>query len=127
MLTINGQNWELPQGNYTEPTIGYEDEFIEKVMISGKIRRIYKGRRFYAKFYYGFLSERQILEMRELLSTQRSDGYLTVTADTAYGIFSGQAIVDLNNNQRSFEYDAITGEKNWLDWTLTIKAVDYDN
>lgn len=126
MLTINNQNWELPQiGN--EPTIGYEDEYIQKEMVSGKIRRIYKGRRFYANFYYAFLSESQISSMLDLLETQRKQGYVEVSIETAYGIFVGKVIMDLNNNQRRFEYNRETGEKNWLDWTLAIKAVDYDN
>lgn len=126
MLTINGQDWELSQiGN--EPTIGYEDEYIEKTMISGKIRRIYKGRRFYAKFSYGFLSDSQISSMNDLLATQRVSGYLDVSVDTAYGVFSGQAIVDLSNNQRRWTRDRQTGERLWFDWVIEIKAVDYDS
>lgn len=125
MFTINGQNWELPQSG-KEPTMGYSDEYIEKTMISGKIRRIYKGRRFYANFYYGFLSENQKTSFEDMLATQRRNGYLTVQIDSPYGTWSGQAIIDGNNNQRRFIADPKTGERRWLDWNISVTAVDYD-
>lgn len=122
MLTINGENWELPQIG-KEPTMGYSDEYIEKTMISGKIRRIYKGRRFYAQFYYGYLTAEQRLNLENLLATQREQGYLAVNISNQYGSFSGEAIIDLNENQRSFDPKNDT----WLDWQISLKAVDYDD
>ena len=126
MFTINGQNWELPQSG-KEPTMGYSDEYIEKTMISGKIRRIYKGRRFFARFYYPFLSDTQKSAYEALFTTQRQNGSLTIEIDSPYGSWRGEAILDGNNNQRRFTADPITGERRWLDWTLSITAVDYDS
>ena len=126
MFTINGQDWELPQSG-KEPTMGYSDEFIEKTMISGKIRRIYRGRRFYASFYYPYLSESQKTALEDLFTTQRQSGSLSVSIDSPYGTWSGEAILDGNNNQRRFTADPKTGERRWLDWTISITAVDYDN
>ena len=126
MFTINGQNWELPQSG-KEPTMGYSDEYIEKTMISGKIRRIYRGRRFYANFYFPFLSDAQKTSFEALLATQRQSGSLTVVIDSPYGTWRGEAILDGNNNQRRFTADSTTGEHRWLDWNISITAVDYDN
>ena len=125
MFEINGENWELPQSG-REPTMGYSDEYIEKTMISGKIRRIYKGRRFYASFHYPFLSDAQKSAYEALFATQRRNGSLSVEIDSPYGSWSGQAILDGNNNQRRFTADPMTGERKWLDWNITITAVDYD-
>lgn len=125
MFTINGQDWELPQSGH-EPTMGYSDEYIEKTMISGKIRRIYCGRRFYAHFSYPFLSDSQMTSLEALYATQRRDGSLTVEIDSPYGSWRGAAILDGNNNQRRFTSDPTTGERKWLDWNISITAVDYD-
>ena len=125
MFTINGENWELPQSG-KEPTMGYSDEYIEKTMISGKIRRIYKGRRFYASFYFPFLSDAQKASFEALLTTQRRAGSLSIEIDAPYGSWSGEAILDGNNNQRRFTSDPTTGDRLWLDWNISITAVDYD-
>ena len=125
MFTINGNDWELPQSGH-EPTMGYSDEYIEKTMISGKIRRIYKGRRFYANFYYPFLSDAQMTAFENLFTVQRRDGYLVVAIDSPYGTWRGNVLIDGNNNQRRFTTDPTTRERRWLDWQLSITAVDYD-
>lgn len=126
MLTINGIDMELPQIG-REPTMGYADEYIEKTMISGKIRRIYKGRRFYANFSYGFLTAEQRATMNSLLAAQRQNGYLTVQISSPYGTYNGQAIIELGQEQTRFKYDEEAQDYVWTNWTLTLKGVDYDD
>lgn len=126
MLTINGIDMELPQIG-REPTMGYADEYTEKTMISGKIRRIYKGRRFYANFSYGFLTAEQRATMNSLLAAQRQNGYLTVQISSPYGTYNGQAIIELGQEQTRFKYDEEVQDYVWTNWTLTLKGVDYDD
>ena len=126
MLTINGIDMELPQIG-REPTMGYADEYIEKNMISGKIRRIYKGRRFYANFSYAFLTAEQRATVNSLLAVQRQNGYLTVQISSPFGTYNGQAIIELGQEQTRFKYDETTGDYVWTNWTLTLKGVDYDD
>lgn len=126
MLTINGIDMELPQIG-REPTMGYADEYVEKTMISGKIRRIYKGRRFYANFSYAFLTAEQRATVNSLLAAQRQNGYLTVQISSPFGSYNGQAIIELGQEQTRFKYDETLGDYVWTNWQLTLKAVDYDN
>lgn len=126
MLTINGIDMELPQIG-REPTMGYADEYVEKTMISGKIRRIYKGRRFYANFSYGFLTAAQRATMNSLLAAQRQNGYLTVQISSPFGTYNGQAIIELGQEQTRFKYDEEAQDYVWTNWTLTLKGVDYDD
>lgn len=126
MLKIESVDFELPQMG-REPTMGYSDEYIEKTMISGKIRRIYKGKRFYATFSYAFLTDEQISAVNELLATQRQNGFLNVEISTPYGEYAGGAIIELNSDQSRFKYDNETGKYVWTNWSLSLKAVDYDN
>ena len=125
MLKINGIDMELPQIG-KEPTMGYEDEYIEKTMISGRIRRIYKGRRFYANFSYGFLTAEQRATVNSLLSAQRQNGYLDVQISTPFGSYNGQAVIELNSNQTRFAYDETAQDYVWIDWALELKGVTYD-
>lgn len=126
MLTINNIDMELPQIG-REPTMGYADEYVEKTMISGKIRRIYKGRRFYANFSYAFLTAEQRATVNSLLAAQRQNGYLTVQISSPFGTYNGQAIIELGQEQTRFKYDETTGDYVWTNWTLTLKGVDYDD
>lgn len=124
MLKIEGIDFELPQIG-REPKIGYSDEYTEKTMISGKIRRIYKeGKRLYATFSYAFLTDEQVSAINELLETQRKNGYLNVEISTAYGEYTGGAIIELNNDQTRYKYDSIAKKYVWTNWSLSLKAVD---
>ena len=125
MLKINGIDMELPQIG-KEPKMGYKDEYIEKTMISGRIRRIYKGRRFYANFSYGFLTAAQRATVNSLLSAQRQNGYLDVQISTPFGSYNGQAVIELNSNQTRFAYDETAQDYVWIDWSLELKGVTYD-
>ena len=126
MLTINGIDMELPQMG-REPAMGYADEYTEKTMISGKIRRIYKGRRFYANFSYAFLTAEQRATVNSLLAAQRQNGYLTVQISSPFGTYNGQAIMELGQEQTRFKYDEEAQDYVWTNWTLTLKGVDYDD
>lgn len=126
MLTINGIDMELPQIG-REPTMGYADEYVEKTMISGKIRRIYKGRRFYANFSYAFLTAEQRATVNSLLAAQRQTGYLNVQISSPFGSYNGQAIIELGQEQTRFKYDETAQDYVWINWTLTLKGVDYDD
>ena len=126
MLKINGINMELPQMG-KEPTMGYADEYTEKTMISGKLRPIYSGRRFYATFSYAFLTAEQRATVNSLLSAQRQNGYLDVQISTPFGSYNGQAVIELNSDQTRFAYDETAQDYVWIDWELELKGVDYDD
>ena len=124
MLKINNVDCEFEQIG-KEPTMGIPPEYVEKTMISGKIRRIYKGRRFYAAFSYAFLTEEQRSIINQLLKSQEQNGYVTVQIDSPFGSFSGQAILDCNQQQTRFGYSEVLDDYVWTNWEMTIKSVEY--
>ena len=124
MLKIEGVDWELPQIG-KEPKMGYADEFIEKTMVSGKIRRIYRGKRFYATFSYAFLRPTERDQLEDLLKSQHNKGFLNVEISTPYGDFAGEAILELNNDQTRFKWDETEQDYVWTNWQLTVKATEY--
>ena len=126
MLKINNVDMEFPQMG-REPTMGYTDEYVEKTMISGKIRRIYKGRRFSATFSYAYLTSSQRYTLDTLLAAQRQNGYLTAQIDSPFGTYNGQVIMTLGKEQTRFKYDETLGEYVWVNWQLTLKGVPYAN
>lgn len=126
MLKINNVDMEFPQMG-REPTMGYTDEYVEKIMISGKIRRIYKGRRFSATFSYAYLTSSQRNTLDTLLAAQRQNGYLTAQIDSPFGTYNGQVIMTLDKAQTRFKYDETLGEYVWVNWQLTLKGVPYAN
>lgn len=126
MLKINNVDMEFPQMG-REPTMGYTDEYVEKTMISGKIRRIYKGRRFSATFSYAYLTSSQRNTLDALLSAQRQNGYLTAQIDSPFGTYNGQVIMTLDKEQTRFKYDETLGEYVWVNWQLTLRGVPYAN
>lgn len=124
MLTINNIDMELPQMG-KEPQMGYAEEYVEKTMLSGKIRRIYRGKRFYATFSYAYLTSEQRTIIQQLLAAQEQSGYVTVQISSPYGTFSGQAIMELNQQQTRFAYSEVLGDYVWVDWQITVKGVEY--
>lgn len=126
MLKINNVDMEFPQMG-REPTMGYTDEYVEKTMISGKIRRIYKGRRFSATFSYAYLTSSQRNTLDTLLAAQRQNGYLTAQIDSPFGTYNGQVIMTLDKAQTRFKYDETLGEYVWVNWQLILKGVPYAN
>ncbi len=124
MLKINNIDMELPQMG-KEPQMGYAEEYVEKTMLSGKIRRIYRGKRFYATFSYAYLTSEQRTIIQQLLAAQEQSGYVTVQISSPYGTFSGQAIMELNQQQTRFAYSEVLGDYVWVDWQMTVKGVEY--
>lgn len=124
MLTINNIDMELPQMG-KEPQMGYAEEYVEKTMLSGKIRRIYRGKRFYATFSYAYLTSEQRTIIQQLLAAQEQSGYVTVQISSPYGTFSGQAIMELNQQQTRFAYSDVLKDYVWVDWQITVKGVEY--
>ena len=124
MLTINNIDMELPQMG-KEPQMGYAEEYDEKTMLSGKIRRIYRGKRFYATFSYAYLTSEQRTIIQQLLAAQEQSGYVTVQISSPYGTFSGQAIMELNQQQTRFAYSDVLKDYVWVDWQITVKGVEY--
>ena len=124
MLKINNIDMELPQMG-KEPKMGYAEEYVEKTMLSGKIRRIYRGKRFYATFSYAYLTSEQRTTIQQLLAAQEQSGYVTVQISSPYGTFSGQAIMELNQQQTRFAYSDVLNDYVWVDWQITVKGVEY--
>lgn len=124
MLKINNIDLELPQMG-KEPKMGYAEEYVEKTMLSGKIRRTYRGKRFYATFSYAYLTSEQRTIIQQLLAAQEQSGYVTVQISSPYGTFSGQAIMELNQQQTRFAYSEVLGDYVWVDWQITVKGVEY--
>lgn len=122
MLFINSVNFELPQMG-KEPKVGFEDEYVEKKMISGMIKRIYTGRRFKASFSYAFLTDGQRKTLYNFLSNQRERGYVDVVVSTPDITYSGQAILELNGELTRFKYDSDSGEYVWTNWQMSLKGV----
>lgn len=124
MLTINNIDMELPQMG-KEPQMGYAEEYVEKTMLSGKIRRIYRGKRFYATFSYAYLTSEQRTTIQQLLAAQEQNGYVSVQISSPYGTFSGQAIMELNQQQTRFAYSDVLKDYVWVNWQITVKGVEY--
>lgn len=124
MLKINNIDMELPQMG-KEPQMGYAEEYVEKTMLSGKIRRIYRGKRFYATFSYAYLTSEQRTIIQQLLAAQEQSGYVSVQISSPYGTFSGQAIMELNQQQTRFAYSEVLGDYVWVDWQITVKGAEY--
>lgn len=124
MLKINNIDMELPQMG-KEPQMGYAEEYVEKTMLSGKIRRIYRGKRFYATFSYAYLTSEQRTIIQQLLAAQEQSGYVTVQISSPYGTFSGQAIMELNQQQTRFAYSDVLKDYVWVNWQITVKSVEY--
>lgn len=124
MLKINNIDMELPQMG-KEPQMGYAEEYVEKTMLSGKIRRIYRGKRFYATFSYAYLTSEQRTIIQQLLAAQEQSGYVTIQISSPYGTFSGQAIMELNQQQTRFAYSDVLNDYVWVDWQITVKGVEY--
>lgn len=124
MLKINNIDMELPQMG-KEPKMGYAEEYVEKTMLSGKIRRIYRGKRFYATFSYAYLTSEQRTIIQQLLAAQEQSGYVTIQISSPYGTFSGQAIMELNQQQTRFAYSDVLNDYVWVDWQITVKGVEY--
>lgn len=121
MIKIEGYNMELPQIGKT-PAMGYVEEFTEKKMLSGLVRRLYKGKRFNATISYAYLLQDERTRIEELLELQRSRGYLVAEISTPVGNYNGEVTIDLNSNQTRWSYSEILKDYVWTNWQLSIKG-----
>lgn len=130
MLKIEGIDFEFPQMG-KEPKIGFSDEYIEKIMMSGLIRRIYKGRRFVATFSYAYLLDEQRQMLQQVLDRQKKRGYVNVVINSplydSQNTYTLQAIIELNNQQTRFAYSEVLGQYVWTNWNITLKGAQYEN
>lgn len=124
MFTLNGVNFEFPQMG-KEPKIGYTDEFVDKTMLSGRIRRIHRGRRFNAVITYAYLLETERVKLDQIMDAQAQNGYVTVQLDTPKGTYTGAAIVSLNTAQTRFSYSNVLNDYVWTNWELTLSGMSY--
>lgn len=122
MFEVEGIDLEYPQIG-KEPKIGYEDVAKEYTMISGKIRKIFQGRRFKANFTYAFLTSEQRGQLLDLINSQKTKGFLTVKIKTAFGEFNGDAFLTIDGTQTRFSYSKILNDYVWTNWSVSILAV----
>ena len=121
MIRIEGYDMELLQIGKT-PTMGYVEEFSEKTMLSGLIRRLYRGKRFVSTLSYAYLLQDERARIEELLALQRSRGYLVAEISTPNGDYSGEITIDLNSDQTRWSYSEVLKDYVWINWQLTIKG-----
>lgn len=124
MIQVEGVDIEYPQIG-REPQMGYTPEYIEKRMISGYIRRLYRGKRFNATFSYAFLTQEQIDEIRQLLDLQYQKGVLQIIISSPFGNYEGDAILELNGTQTRYKRDPDTGEFVWTNWRINVQGARY--
>ena len=116
------------------PTFGYEQEFVQKIMISGKVRRVYRGKRFVAHVFFGYLPDYTDWHFNTytanglywLLDQQRRLGclYAEITSPESTTTFKGEVFLDLDESQRRFKYDADAQRYIWVGYGLTISACE---
>ena len=117
-----------------DPTFGYEQEYIQKVMLSGKVKRIYRGKRFTARVNFGYLpdamdSAAHVYKaggLYHLLDEQRRLGclYARISSPESDSYFAGDVFLNLDESQRRFKYDKETRKYVWVGYALTITACE---
>lgn len=121
MIKIEGYDMELAQMGKT-PTMGYVEEFNEKTMLSGLIRRLYRGKRFTATLSYDFLLQDERTRIEELMQLQRNRGYLSAEISTPFGDYIGEVTIDVNSSQTRWCYSEVLRDYVWINWQLVIKG-----
>lgn len=122
MLKIENIDFELPTMN-KKPQFGYQEEYKEYTMLSGKKRRVYKkGKRIVASFSYAYLTDEQISQLMNIMTTQKQTGYVNAIIDMPGGSFSGAVNISLDNSQT--RWARINGRWVWTDYQITLQGVD---
>ena len=121
MIALNGVDFEI-NTMAANPKFGYVDEFREYPMLSGKIRRDIKGKRFSAEIAYGYLTDLQIASVYDLLDAQKTAGYLTAEITMPGGTFEGNVFLSVNNSQS--RYYIKDGVGCWTNWRIILTGVD---
>lgn len=122
MINLGGIDWEL-KTLARNPEFNYQEEFVERKMISGKVRRIYKGKRMTFTATYGYLTDTQISNLYSLLDSQRNNGYVSATITTPSGTFEGNASIEIDDSQKRFTHSDSLGWI-WTNWVIIITAID---
>lgn len=123
MITLGGYDFELGTIK-KDPKFGYVDEYREYKMLSGKLRRNIKGKRFMAEFGYQYLTDTEIGYLYGLVAAQKTTGHTAVEISVPGGTYSGNAILSINNSQIRFGVEA--GVPVWYDWAVTLTGVDLE-
>lgn len=121
MINLGGIDFEL-NTLAPNPTFNYVDEYIERKMLSGKIRRIYKGKRFNAELTYGYLTEQQISNLYGLLNSQQNNGFINATITMPNDTFNGNINISIDEGQKRYAY--INNQWIWTNWKIIIDGVD---
>jgi hypothetical protein len=121
VINLGGIDFELPT-LAPNPSFNWVQEYVERQMLSGKMRRVYKGRRFSATLTYGYLTDQQVSDLYGLLSSQQQNGYVAASMTTPDGTFAGNVTIDVDESQKRFTLK--DGKGVWSNWILTIKGVD---
>lgn len=122
MINLGGINWEL-KTLAPDPEFNYQEEFVERKMISGKVRRIYKGKRMTFTATYGYLTDAQISNLYSLLDSQRSNGYVSATITTPSGTFEGNVSIEIDDSQKRYTHSDSLGWI-WTNWVIILTAID---
>lgn len=122
MIKLGGIDFELAT-LAPNPKFGYTYEYVEKKMISGRIRRIYKGRRAQIELSYGYLTDEQISNLDGLIRSQLQNGYVSVEIDMPKGEFIGEANITINNLQSRYAY--INKKWVWTNYEIIITGTTY--
>lgn len=122
MITLNGINFELPLVA-NNPHFGYVDEFSETEVISGKIIRDFKGKRFNAQINYNYLTEAQVADIYALLDAQKTTGYISASVTMPGGTtYNGNVFLSVVNSQARFCIK--DGVAMWTNWQIILKGVE---
>jgi hypothetical protein len=121
MINLGGIDFELPT-MAPNPTFNYEQVYVERTMISGKLKRIYKGKRFTMSIAYGYLTDQQISNLYGLLNSQSINGFISASITTPDGNFTGNVMIDIDESQKRFTMK--DGKGIWTNWVVNLTGVD---
>lgn len=122
MINLGGIDFEL-NTLAPNPEFNYEEEYVERKMISGKLREIYKGKRMTFTATYAYLNSTQISQLYSLLDQQRANGCVSATITTPSGTFEGNVTITIDDTQKRFTYNSSLGWI-WSNWVILLTAVD---
>ena len=122
MINIGGIDFEL-KTLAPNPEFSYEEEYVERKMISGKLRKIYKGKRMNFTATYAYLTSTQINNLYSLLDQQRTNGFVSASITTPSGAFEGNVTITIDDTQKRFTYNSTLGWI-WSNWVIVLTAVD---
>lgn len=122
MIKLGGVDFEL-KTLAPNPKFGYTFEYVEKKMISGRVRRIYRGRRVQVELNYGYLTDEQISNLDGLMKSQNQNGFISIELDMPNGSFIGDANISVNNLQSRYAY--INGKWVWTNYEIILTGTSY--